>query len=234
MSSTSTEGVSLTRSGLRARAVRAALLLSVAAVGYWWMRSASPGSSVALVPGADPALTPQNADLQRELGQVRRELSSLSAGLRELRNRKDGELAAVTVPLAEGVEGVARPAASEKLDAPRPAPGEPSGIREHLQASFQAQPVEGEWSRREERSLVEYFGSVELGGIELESLECRSTLCRINLRAENLDQLEAFTERLGAPPLNHGVFYQADAEENTLVLFAAREGHALPPLPAGT
>jgi hypothetical protein len=101
-------------------------------------------------------------------------------------------------------------------------------VHERFDAVFAAQPVDWSWARNEERTLADFASKVIDSGSRLEKVECHESLCRTRLSFKDANAHDAFLTHIGAPPFDHGGFFQYDPESGVFSLFTARAGRALP------
>jgi hypothetical protein len=119
------------------------------------------------------------------------------------------------------------PAVREEPERQQP-PLEPAQVQERYQSLFEAEVVDTNWARDEERSVVGFFGSEANRGAHLDKVECRESMCRILVRFDDPGARSGFIAQMGSPPFDHGGFYRTDEATGDVTLFTAREGRALP------
>ena len=102
-----------------------------------------------------------------------------------------------------------------------------------LEATFQRETADPDWSSQASAVLQEAIASQELGGASARNLACRSHICRLEVTLDHPDAMKRFTERFPqavAETLPSMLVQQVNETDGarTLTLYLFREGYEPP------
>ena len=99
-----------------------------------------------------------------------------------------------------------------------------------LEVTVLAEAPDPVWTSAAERSLQSVFQREEKAGFHLVQTECRTTLCRLELSLDgSVSPEESFHSLVQMMPWQGQAFIRIeDGEGGAVVVYLAREGHALP------
>jgi hypothetical protein len=97
-----------------------------------------------------------------------------------------------------------------------------------LEKEFEAEPVDADWAKDIEDEVMDAVALLD-GDLELDDVTCHTTLCRARMTHRDPGTRHADLDRLGFVPAlrtQTSTFVPPD-DENTTVMYFAREGHKL-------